>query len=273
MTITYIEEKADGRWAKNSKGARTYQAQFLLTTSSQTERPYHVGSHPWLPRIGSVHPDDYLAYCTDLSVDPTDPWSGWTVTASYTTEREITENPLLEPAVITWGTEQYQKPAVVDTSGNLIVNSAGDPFDPPFMMDDARPTVTFSKNVVAAPAYLLSFQDAVNTDAFTIDGVPVAAGVAKVQSVGLSEWQRREEYAYRVVTITLSFRREGWVVQPLDAGMREISGSTRRSIPNADAPVPLNGLGVAIAEPTFANAVYGNYYVYTEKAFSALPMS
>lgn len=273
MTITYIEEIASGRTAKNTKGIRSYQAQFRLSTSVQTERAYDVGSHPLLPVIGSIHPDDVYAYCTDLSVDPTGPWAIWTVTASYSTEREITENPLLEPAVITWGSEQYQKPVTIDKEDNLIVNSAGDPFDPPAMMDDARVSVTVTKNVASIPSWVLQYHNAINSASFTIDGTTIAARVAKVQSVSIGERQFRGGVQFRVLTYSMTFRYEGWPLVVLDAGMRKISGTTRVPIANADAPVPLDGLGAPIAEPTFTNAVYGTFHVYREVPFSALPLT
>jgi hypothetical protein len=273
MTITYIEEVASGRTAKNTKGIRTYQAQFRLSTSEQTERAYHVGSHPYLPVIGSEHPDDPDAYCVDISVDPTGPWKIWTVTANYTTEREVTLNPLSEPAVIVWGSEQFQKPSVIDKDGHLIVNSAGDPFDPPAMMDDARVSVTVTKNVSSIPSWILSYHNTVNSDSFTIDGVSVAAGKAKIQAVSCGERQSRAGVSFRVVSFSMTFRYEGWKLEPLDAGMRKISGSTRVAIANADAPVPLDGTGQPIPEPTYLNAVYGTFSVYRTTTFASLPLT
>lgn len=273
MTVIYVEEISSGRTAKNSKGVRSYQAQFCLITTSQTDRPYDVGSHPSLPLIGSPHPDDPTAFCTDLDVVNSDPWAGWTVTAAYSTEREISENPLLERAVITWGSDQFQRPAVIDKFGNLIVNSAGDPFDPPAMIDDSRVSCTVTKNVSAAPSWLLEYHNATNSDSFIIDDVPVAARTAKVQAVSLGEWQSRSGIDYRVLSYTLSFQYEGWPLVLLDQGMRKISGSKRVPIPNADSPVPLDGTGQPIAEPTYLNAVSGTFYVYREVPFSALPMA
>jgi hypothetical protein len=244
-----------------------------MLTDLQTESAYDVGSHPSLPKIGSVHPDDPYAWCSDIEVSPSDPWAGWTVTASYTTEREITENPLSEPAVITWNSEQYQKPAVIDKEDDLIVNSAGDPFDPPAMMDDARVSVTVTKNVASVPAWVLQYHNAINSASFTIDGTTIAARVAKVQSLSIGERQFRNGVQFRVLSYSLTFRYEGWPLVLLDAGMRKISGDTRVPIANADAPVPLDGLGAPIADPTFTNAVYGTFYVYREVPFSSLPMT
>jgi len=273
MTVIYLEEIASGRTAKNTRGIRTYQAQFRLMTTVQTDRPYDVGSHPSLPVIGSAHPDDIYAYCFELSVDPTEPWAGWTVTASYTTEREITENPLSEPAVIVWGSEQYQKPAVKDKNDNLIVNSAGDPFDPPAMMDDSRVSVTVTKNVSAAPAWVLEYHNTINSNSFTIDGVSVAARTAKMQAISISEWQSRGGVAFKVLSYTLSFQYQGWPLVLLDQGMRKISNSKRVPIPNADSPVPLDGTGQPIVDPKFDNVVFGTFYVYREVSFASLPMT
>lgn len=273
MTVIYMEEMASGRTAKNSRGIRTYQAQFRLRTTDQTDRPYDVGSHPSLPVIGSVHPDDSFAWCTDIDVAPSEPWAGWTVTATYTTEREITENPLSEPAVITWNSEQYQKPVTIDKDEKLIVNSAGDPFDPPAMMDDARVSVTVTKNVASVPSWVFEYHNAINSASFTIDGRTIAARTAKVQSLSIGERQFRNDVQFRVLTYSMTFRYEGWPLVLLDAGMRKISGATRVPIANADAPVPLDGLGAPIADPTFDNAVYGTFYVYREVSFSSLPLT
>ena len=72
MTITYIGEVYGP--AKNNKGSRSYTRIFKLKTSQKSETPYDVGSHASLPFVGEVHPDDPNAFCTTLSVDPSDPW-------------------------------------------------------------------------------------------------------------------------------------------------------------------------------------------------------
>ena len=82
-----------------------------------------------------------------LQAENTEEWKGWTVTAEYSSEFTLAENPTNDPATITWGSEQFQRVVVVDKEGDAVVNSAGDPFDPPIMADDSRRVVTVTKNL------------------------------------------------------------------------------------------------------------------------------
>jgi hypothetical protein len=241
-----------------------------------------------LPVIGEVHPDDAGAWCTTLQVDPSDPWKGWTVTAEYSTERELAEIPTSDPAEITWGSEQFQKAAITNYAGEAIVNSAGDPFDPPIMIDDSRPYVTVSKNLATVPTWVMTYQDAVNSASFIVDGVTVGAGLAKMQNISVSPKQSRNGTSFRTVTFTIHLQKQGWLSKVLDAGFRQIvdsgsgSGSGSPGLENIRnlgddelpaAPVPLDGAGRALENPTPANAVYRYDTVYETKDFSALPLS
>jgi len=279
MAVTYIEEIGEGRSAQNQKGSRTYQRQFRLRTSSQSDGPYAVGSNASLPIIGNAHPEDANAYCISLQVENTNPWTGWTVTANYSDERQLSDDPLEDAAEITWASEQFQKPAVFDLSGDLIVNSAGDPFDPPAMMDDSRRVVTVAKNLAVVPSWILDYQDAVNSDTFSIDGISIGIGKAKVQSVNVGPWQRRNGTAFRTVNFTIHLQRDGWLLSILDAGFRQkVSGGRENIKNNGDgeaptAPVPLDGNGLPIDDPTPTNAVFLEFAVYKTRAFSSLPLT
>jgi hypothetical protein len=278
MTITYLGENHAP--ATNTKGARSYTRTFRLTTSAKTERAYHVGSHASLPVIGEVHPDDAGAWCTTLNVDPSDPWKGWTVTAEYSTERELAEDPTADPAEITWGYEQFQKPAVTNYAGQAIVNSAGDPFDPPIMIDDSRPYVTISKNLASVPVWIMTYQDAVNSSSFVVDGVTVGAGLAKMQNITVTRGQSRNGISFRTVTFSIHLQKQGWQSRQLDAGFREVTYSGElQNIRNPGddelpaAPVPLNGSGMALENPSPSTAQYRVDVVYEAKDFSALPLT
>jgi hypothetical protein len=233
-----------------------------------------------LPVIGEVHPDDAGAWCTTLQVDPSDPWKGWTVTAEYSTERELAETPTSDPAEITWGSEQFQKAAITNYAGQAIVNSAGDPFDPPIMIDDSRPYVTVSKNLATVPTWVMTYQDAVNSASFVVDGITVGTGLAKMQNISVSPRQSRNGTSFRTVTFTIHLQKQGWLSKVLDAGFREVAyGGELQNIRNPGdeelpaAPVPLDGAGMALTDPSPANAVYRYDTVYETKDFSALPLS
>ena len=279
MTVIFKEETGEGRSASNEKGMRKYSRAFRLETTSQMDGPYAVGSDANLPVIGSLHPEDSNAWCVSLRVENSNPWKGWTVTAEYTSEREITEDPTAEPAAITWSSEQFQRPVIDDNSGNAVVNSAGDPFDPPIMRDDSRPVITISKNLAVVPVWIMNYQDAVNSDAFYVDGVLVGAGLAKVQSVSVGEVQRRNGIMFRVVNLVIHLQRNGWLIEAQDVGFRELGTGGRQNIINdvdserPSAPVPLDGAGAHIVSPTAATNVTLSFSVYSTQFFSALPLS
>lgn len=279
MSVIFKEEIGSGRKATNTRGMRSYTRQFRLETTSRSDGPYAVGSDSNLPLIGSVHPEDSFAWCTSLSVDNTEDWKGWTVTAEYSSERELSETPTSDPALISWSSEQFQRPAIIDKDGNAIVNSAGDPFDPQNMIDDSRRVVTVTKNLSSVPSWILTYQDAVNSGGFTVDGISVGDGLAKMQSVTVSEAQTRNGTSFRTVTFSIHLEKNGWLLEPLDAGFRKKVDVVLENIRNDGdgelpaAPVPLNGSGDVLVDPNPSNVFYGSFTVYETKDFSILPLS
>lgn len=275
MTVYFLEEDAGARTATNSRGVRTYTRAFKFRVDNQTDDAWEVGSHPDSPRIGQAFRD---AWCISVTPACTDPWKGWTVTAEYSSEREMNEDPTQDAMQIRVYTEQFQKPAVFDKNGEKIVNSAGDPFDPPLMMDDSRRVISLVRNVAAYPSWVLSYQDAVNSDSFTVRGITYAAGVGKVQSVSISDGQIRNGYQFYTLEVLIHLQKNGWILQPLDVGFRELdyAGTSLINILNPgdnerpSAPVPLDGSGRALANPSTTNNVLLSYSVYDTQPFSVL---
>jgi hypothetical protein len=278
MTVNYVEEIASGRRATNDKGARSYSRAFRLNTTQQSEGPYAVGSHPSLPIIGSTHPEDSGAWCTTLTVENSDPWKGWTVTADYSTERELATDPTNDPAVISVTTEQFQKVADKDINGNATTNSAGDPYDPPHMMDDSRRTIHITKNMSGHPSWLLSYSDVVNSDTFTVKGITYAIGTGKVQGISIGPDQTRNGVTFVEVSYSIQLQRDGWLHKPLDVGFREKVAGQMLLIKGSDfqlvsAPVPLDGNGLVQQYPTTDSAVFNSYTIYTTASFASLPLT
>lgn len=275
MTVTYLGEDAGARTATNSRGIRTYTRAFKFETTEETEDAWDVGSHPNAPVIGQAFRD---AWCISSTPTCTDPWKGWTITAEYSSALEMNVDPTQDAMQIRVYTEQFQKPAVFDKNGNKIVNSAGDPFDPPLMMDDSRRVISLVRNVAAYPSWVLSYQDAVNSDSFTVRGITYAAGVGKVQSVSISDGQIRNGYAFYTLEVLIHLQKNGWILQPLDVGFRELdyAGTSIINILNPgdnerpSAPVPLDGAGRALADPSTTNNVLLSYSVYDTQPFSVL---
>lgn len=281
MTVTLLGEDASARTGKNSLGVRTYTRVFKLETSLTSEGPYAVGSAAGLPLIGSVHNEDPSAYCVELTPTNSNPWKGWIVTAEYSSAREWSENPLVEPVQITWATEQYQVVAAKDRNGKPILNSAGDYFsDPPPMRDVSRRIVTIEKNMARVPGWILDTQDAVNSGTFTIDGVSVGAGKAKIQRVTIGPKETRNGTLFRRLSIEMHLQKNGWDLEILDCGFRKRDADNKlvKIVSEGDStdtstPVPLDGTGDVLNDPTPDNAVFKSYNVYPLFNFSLLPLT
>jgi hypothetical protein len=249
------------------------------------ETPYEVGSDASIPRIGATYPDDPFSFCVDVSVDlVAGTKTGYEVTCSYSSEREVQENPLNEPASIEWDTEQFQMPVFQDEDGDACVNSAGSYYDPPIMKDDSRWFAEVSVNVAEVPSWFLTYPDAVNSDEIVVDGLTVGIGVAKIQRVGLGKWLFRNGVKYRTVRYHLHFKEDGWHAKPLDQGFHRIDpadANNRIPIKLIDAdtseqtfpvdPVLLDGSGDVLSNPGPATAVFGDHRIYKRKAFASLP--
>lgn len=288
MTITMLGMIPESREASNEKGIRTYSEAYWLTTDQKTDGCYEVGSHPDLPFVGMVHDSDAGAWCVGVKPKCTSGYVHFHVVCTYSSERELAEDPTDEPALTEWDGEQFQRPLVIDEDGNIACNSAGDPFDPPEMIDDSRLISVTTKNLATVPAWIMEYSNAVNSDSFTLDGVTFAIGAAKMQTPRISKPQSRNGISFREVQITIHYREEGWLSNIIDAGFREYvggsgsgsgSGGVLRNIRNAGddelpaAPVPLDGNGQALENPGPLNNVAKTYRAYRRLPFSALPLT
>ena len=260
------------------------------STLDANGKPYlpipYVTEHPSLPSL----------ICHNLSItqDTTGPLV-WNATATYSS-RPVTElqanqteatDPLSRRAAFSWSTNHYQQAITKDVDGKGIVNSAGDPYDPPVEIQRSRAVCTISKNVVQIPGWILNYENAINSDTFIIDGLTVPQYAARLSGIGLSEIKREKiaagiEFQYRTFSCRLEFNRDLWFPHKvLDMGYRrkDPNDSTKR-IPiyeegtSSSRPVTtprlLDGSGGMLANPTQDNAVFRQFSVYPKLPFNAI---
>ena len=278
MTVTYLGPLPDGETATADLGVRRYTRQFGLHASAN-EGPFVVGSNANLPVIGSLHYDDPSARCRSLQLSRA---SGkdkcnWIATANYDTQVAYEINPLSDPADIQWSGDNFEEAAVFDRFGYACLNSAGDPLQDLFR-ERSRRVVTIIKNVASVPDWIITAEDAVNSSEFVIDGFAVPAGKAKLSAPQLGRWETRNNVRFRQMTMTIKLNKDGWISQPLDAGYRYRSGNSRLLITNSDGtvptnPVPLNGGGQVLDNPTPSTAVFRNFDLYPQLNFNTLPLT
>jgi len=188
------------------------------------------------------------------------------------------ENPLNEPAELKVSGQLFSEVMVVDANGDPVLNSAGDPFiDPPIEKDRARGLITFTKNTATPPAWVFSLQNSLNLAGFTIWGgaISVGASKAKFREPEITGPHERNGTTYYTVSGTIEVDDNGWDANVLDAGWRQKSGSDRVAIVNADGsepqqPVPLDGSGGVLANPSAASAVILTFERYLPTSWSSL---
>ncbi len=306
MSITSFKEINDGRSGREEYMATgitvtTYTRTFRLGTNDPDDDATAVFLYASTPNIGASHPNHANARCNSRQTQPLEiaTKTYWALAVNYTTQWDIREDPLDDPAKTTWATESYQTPAVEEIDGNAIVNAAGDPFDPPAEKDDSRWTSVTSKNIPnAVPAWMFAYQDGVNSDSFTVDGKLIAAGEGKVSAIHLAPVQERNEIEYRVLTVTIHYRGEGddagssgygsgsgsdeiepWDLSLLNAGLREVvsgsAGDTLRNITDdleseVAGPVPLDADGAELQNPTPETVLYLQFEVYRKRTFALI---
>lgn len=280
MTINMEGVIPESREAANEKGVRTYSETYWLTTNSKTDGTYEIGSHPDLPVIGETHHTDTGAWCTGVKPKCVSGYVHFHVVCTFSSERELATDPTAEPAYTEWDGEQYQRPLVIDEDGDLVCNSAGDPFDPPEMIDDSRLISVTTKNVASVPAWILQYSNAVNSDTFTLGGLSVGIGQAKMQTPKIPKAQTRNGVTFYELQFTIHYREEGWLSGLTDAGFRKIgAGGKRENIKNEGdeelpaAPVPLDGSGGVLLNPSPTNNVRLTFRGYRNLPFSVLPLT
>lgn len=147
-------------------------------------------------------------------------------------EQTQIENPLERPAEIRFGTAKERVPAIKDRHGDPFVNSAGDPFDPPYEVDQVRETITITWNRASWHAGLVTqYVDHLNSS----DWLSIPAGFAKCTELTADRHFENGLYYFRVtMTVELSPLKDiigdpvAWKVRILDAGFRKVNADPEK---------------------------------------------
>lgn len=199
-------------------------------------------------------------------------WEGdpyvWMVDIEYSSATGDSErgdpDPRNRPLEIETDFTSFQTPLIYDKNGQAVLNSAKDPFDPPWQKEDSRPILRFSRYESSLDlARSLEYRNAVNTDSF----YGFAAGELMCMHIkqkrhfenGFEVWHTSYEFQGKAngtvqsYNSTLNF--QGWDAVIPDLGFNELKtfgGGVVKSIACKDgygkdvtSPVRLNGSGVA----------------------------
>jgi hypothetical protein len=281
-----VYELNDGRSAKESlNAAATATRVFRCETSSANDNGGNVLAYTGFPQFIDTLPGFPMLICVDRDARPNgdaDHPKFWLATFRYETFRgddatQQPENPIDRDPKVSWGGDQFETPAIQDiVTGNAILNTAGDPFDPPKMIDDSRLVVTVDYALASVPTWILDYRNSVNAAAFTIEGIAVGIKEAKLSDVTVSAWEWDKTYRHRKVRLTLHLNDKDWRSRPLNEGLHEIKdGKKQRVLINgheAAQPVPLDINGLEIPYTTLPGAAIpaGPFDVYPAKDFTVL---
>ena len=92
----------------------------------------------------------------------------------------------------------------------------------------------------------------------------------------------RNGFTFVVLSIEIHLQKDGWLCEPLDVGFRDKVAAVLAQRKNAtndgdgqqpSAPIPLDGTGIALTNPSSATAVFLSYQIYYSLPFSVLPLT
>lgn len=160
-----------------------------------------------------------------------------------------------------------------------VVNSAGEPFDPPVTRDDSRLVMQITRNEINYfPVVALFYQDTVNADIF-FGALPLQAKIMGITTTGKTKVTHEGfDIFYYPIVYTIHFRRDTWIKQILDQGTyywpnvwgvgENTKFQSADGSPNVDL---LNGLGdKAVIVGGAKVAEFLNFQVYREVPFGPL---
>jgi hypothetical protein len=285
MAITYTvigEESGQARTSSQDENwRRTYTRHFRAETDNPLIGPKAVRESCPV-QIGQVYEadgeTDLGAFAVRINVTG-DTGTGadgrqWIISIEYGQFNALEiqpADPMIARPKISFSSTRFQVPATKDIDDEPVVNSAGDPFDPPFMLDETRPFMTIVKNEAGFPPLLAQdYHNSINNAPWF--GLPEL--VWKCVDITGDEAQDPDGGRYWVVTYQFEMKRETWVEKLMDVGMREINSSGKKIAitddrgREVDAPWPLNENGTKKA--VGVTAEFMEFHLYKEMDFSAL---
>ena len=316
MSVISVRETWRGRGSDwNAEGQRTYTRTFRVITDTTAAQDNEIRGALSLTLL-SPYPEDLGAFATNIRIQNAgehpchyDVEIPYSTRPRQTCNTEQTESPLDEPPLIVWRfqhfSEAVDRATRIEEDGGFfpegpfgggepdpgevggavadapIINTSGEPYDPPITRDAAFLTCTIERNVaefdvLKAMEYTLS----VNEDQFTIDNITIAAERAR-----LYEWTAIPQYKgscaerYFRETYQIQLQTGGWDMRLLDQGFctAEVNAAETEfvSTPIRDQfgnplgrPVLLNGEGQRLTPDD--DPIFMRYRIYPLKNFTAL---
>jgi len=291
-TVLSVVEKLGGRGGDETTSTQNFSRVFQVeidAVSATVESD--ILASVSIPTIGASHPAYSAAKCTRRRVKlaDDDDFLTWEVECDYSlptpSKNNTSNNPVNDPPRISFGSVQYTRVVEkayqgvdkIDSPTKAILNSAGQPFDPPVVQEEENMVISITRNErTIDPADLVTYRNTINLVSITIAGVTIAQNRGRMRSIMMTKSWDTSGTAYWQVTYEIEIATTTHVRKILDVGFykKESAGL----IPMLDAekkpvtePKLLNGTGGEnVSSPLVG--VYLSFQTYWAKAWSDLSL-
>lgn len=180
VSITPMMGPGDRTARLDVGSGKAYSCRYRVLTNSQNDGPAAIiagfgalyGQKYIVGYPGGGSDSDTNAFLTGITCDSnSEDGIEWVITLNYSWYDANTigggpeQNPLLMPIEVSWGWRDQELPIGVDINGNAVLNTAGDPYDPPVAINDPRRMMTVVRNeAVISLSLHQDYQNAINTD-------------------------------------------------------------------------------------------------------------
>lgn len=280
MAVIKVIELANREASLNNARLATYRRNFQVVTDTKRDGPiavragfgtatgiglYSAYNNGMTGTVAGVtvavpfHEADPTSYvrdvtCNCISADGLN----WMLAADYGPYDPVqhVDNPLNAPPEVSWDGVTWEELCDQDVHGNPILNTAGDPFDPPITREDSRPVLRITRNEpIFSAGNAHTWRNRLNSDTF----MGCVAGIAKLRPIKAARQYHPTAGYFWVVNYEFEFNPQGWKKTILNQGLRQrTSSGTAPSITYgraairiagepATAPVPLDSTGLPVA--------------------------
>ena len=256
MAFTFKQETKEERQAKFDENGGEYSRSWIVITEGLVGLG-DVAAH--CETIGSAHPDDPYALCTDVTARQAEYMGGgqgkWEVTANYSSalqDSNLAQSPLypIRPAKYSGTGSLIEQIADFDIKGDPILNTAGDPQPVPILVP------IYGLDVEVNLPYVFSILPYLGTISKNAFG---GLGPGMAQLTNFNYTGPHEEHGITFWTNKFSFGGNPRGYQPvvLSAGLRQLQNGKLINITMPDgtiatSPICLDSSGAAITTGTVA---------------------
>ena len=283
---------------------------WVVTTDDPNDGPLTVLAAPGLPAMHAHYAigNDVNTSLTVRERNPNRTANNrqvWEVECVYSSRTDTADfadpNPFARPPQVSWTTQPFQAVAKYDLYGTPLTNVINEEFDPPYMADDMRLTLSYTRNEATNDIpFIFSYRNTVNSDQFA----GFAPGEAKMAGIEASR-HVENKIVYWETTYTIQFKNRvvdpqskvylhmgnaweqigfvpPWNATLLNVGFHErvnVAGGSQivrfrdkrgSAVPN---PQRLNIGGYRLEDKPTADSTFLSYAIYQEKPYAALGMN